>query len=100
MATSIPDTAVITQAIIPIATVRDVESSGPPTPRMDANWVPDIEHVYVNDDPRKWSPKSKVSSFRFMSRLAVPPCAYLSADCSSSLYIGEYIVHGLLCHDG
>lgn len=63
MATSVPDTPAITQAVIPLTTVRDVESSGPSTPRTDANWVPDIEHVYVNDDPRKWSPKLKVSSF-------------------------------------
>jgi len=67
MATSITDTPVITpRAIVPLTSVKDVESSGPSTPRTGANWVPDIEHVHVNDDPRKWSPKLKVSSFRFM----------------------------------
>lgn len=52
-----------TPPLVPLTgtVISDVESSGALT-RIDASWVSDIEHVHVNDDPRAWSPKLKVSS--------------------------------------
>ena len=44
-----------------IRTIRGEESSGVSAPRTDASWTSDIENVYVDDDPRKWSRKLKVS---------------------------------------
>lgn len=56
------------RALAPLVTsaIRGEESSGVSTPRTDASWALDIEHVYVDDDPRKWSRKLKVSLFRFI----------------------------------
>jgi hypothetical protein len=64
MSTSVTDTHTGTpRALIPLATVEDVELSGTSAPRTDASWILDVEHVHVNDDPRQWSPKLKVSLF-------------------------------------
>jgi hypothetical protein len=48
--------------LVPLTVISDVESSRALT-RIDASWVSDIEHVRVNDDPRAWSRKLKVSRF-------------------------------------
>lgn len=60
--TSIAGAQTGTPPVVPLTgtVISDVESSGALT-RMDASWVSDIEHVHVNDDPRAWSPKLKVS---------------------------------------
>jgi len=60
------------------STVRGEESPGVSTPRTDASWASDIEHFYVDDDPRKWSRKLKVSLFRFIIYLAWEARAYPS----------------------
>jgi hypothetical protein len=48
----------------PLTAVDDVESSLP-TRRIRASLLFDIENVQVDDDPRQWSPKLKVSPFFF-----------------------------------
>ena len=81
MATSVTDTQPGTpQALASLPTVEDVEFSGTSTPRMDPSWASDIEHVHVNDDPRQWSHKLKVSLFRLMTCLAMPLRTHLLAD--------------------
>jgi hypothetical protein len=83
MATSVTDTQAGTpQALVLVSlpTVEDVEKSGTSTPQMDPSWASDIEHVHVNDDPRQWSRKLKVSLFRFMTCLAMPLRTHPSAD--------------------
>jgi len=67
-----PDTPRRPRALAPLVTntIRGEESSGVSTPRTDASWASDIEHFYVDDDPRKWSRKLKVSLFRFIIYLA------------------------------
>ena len=64
MSSSVTDTHAGTpRALVPLARVEDVEFSRTSAPRTDASWISDIEHVHVNDDPRQWSPKLKVSLF-------------------------------------
>jgi len=60
------------RALAPLVTsvIRGEDSSGISTPRTNASWASDIEHVYVDDDPRKWSRKLKVSLFRFIYSLS------------------------------
>ena len=91
------------RALVPLVTVRDVEKSGAST-RVDASWVSDIEHVQVDDDPRQWSPKLKVSPMTLFVPLYDLPlwCRVLIHRPMTSAYsgcIGEYIVHGLLYID-
>ena len=87
MATSVTDTRAAadcdaarprTLAPLVIRTIRGEELSGLSTPRTDASWASDIEHVYVDDDPRKWSRKLKVSFSLF--RLSSLARAHPSAD--------------------
>jgi hypothetical protein len=71
MATSVTDAQAqysTHRAPVPLTAVDEVESSLS-TPQIGASLVSDIENVHVNDDPRQWSPKLKVSPFllRFMA---------------------------------
>jgi hypothetical protein len=79
---------------VPLATDGDVESPGASTPRIEASWVSDIEHVHVQDDPRTWSPKLKVS--RFFRLYDIPPWSRHvlitpSAD-------GDFVPSALVCN--
>jgi len=57
-------------------------------------------HVYVDDDPRKWSHKLKVSLLLYhFTDLGSAHAHHPSASLCLA-WIGEYTVHGLLCFDG
>jgi hypothetical protein len=71
MVTSVTDTRAnhgTPRTLAPLVTntIKDKDSAGVSTQRADASWISDIEHVYVNDDPRKWSRKLKVSVIQFV----------------------------------
>jgi hypothetical protein len=81
------------------ASVADVEKADDSITKAASERSVDIEHVHVDDDPRKWSHMRKVSR-----SVATIDVATGSVTChwllSFTWSLDEYTVHGLLRNDG